>query len=109
MSILGKPKPELQVVADQREEVLALRARVNDLTGENQALRDQLEGNIPAATAWLQTKVWRQRAVLDRENRTLIGQRFALRTLESLGRGLTREEYLLARKAAGNDRIPEKV
>jgi hypothetical protein len=112
MSPFGK-KPQIEVVPDYREEANALRRRNMELESENTILRAQLEKDIPKATAWLQAKVWRQRAVLDRENRTLIGQRFALRTLESLGRGLTREEYLTARKAVADEqlrnRIPEKV
>jgi hypothetical protein len=106
------PFRKVEVIPDYREEVAALRTRVHELTTDNLALRAQLEGDIPAATAWLQAKVDRQRKVLDSGNRTVIGQRFVLRTLESLGRGLTRDEYLTARAAEPNaqlrERIPEK-
>ena len=98
--------------AELRRKVSDLHVRVEELSSDNAALRAQLEGNIPSATAWLQAKVDRQRKVLDQRNRTAVGQRFVLRTLESLGRGLTRDEYLTARKAEPNtqlrDRIPEK-
>jgi hypothetical protein len=99
-------------VTELRRKVSGLHARVEELASDNHALRAQLEGNIPSATAWLQMKVDRQRKVLDAGNRTVIGQRFVLRTLESLGRGLTRDEYLAARAAEPNgqlrERIPEK-
>lgn len=107
MSPFGKPR--IEVVVDQREEVAALRARVLELESDAVAMRAQLEGDIPKATAWLQSKVWRQRAVLDRENRTIISQRFVLRTLEALGRGLTREEYLTARKALENEQYRARI
>jgi hypothetical protein len=102
-------KPAVEVVPDYREEVAALRAKVHELESDNAALRAQLEGNIPEATAWLQAKVWRQRAVLNRENRKLISQRFVLRTLEALGRGLTREEYLTARKSVEDEQYRARI
>lgn len=102
-------KPRIEVIPDYREEVAALRARVLELEGDKAAMRAQLEGDMPKATAWLQAKVWRQRAVLDRENRTIISQRFVLRTLEALGRGLTREEYLTARKALENEQYRARI
>lgn len=107
MSPFGKPR--IEVVVDQREEVAALRQELASVKTDNLALRAQLEGNIPQATAWLQAKVWRQRQVLDRENRTIISQRFVLRTLEALGRGLTREEYLTARKALENEQYRARI
>lgn len=77
---------------------------VRELEAEVRELRAQLEGDIPTATFWLQTKVWRQRRALDALNRRVLSQRFVLRTLEELGRGLSREEYLAAR-----DRQPESI
>lgn len=70
---------------------------LRELRAEVGALRAQLEGDLPRATSWLQWKVWRQREELDRLNRRILSQRLALRTLEELGRGLSREEYLEAR------------
>lgn len=99
-------------VDELRRKVFDLHLRNAELSSDNVALRAQLEGNIPLATAWLQAKVDRQRKVLNQRNRTAVGQRFVLRTLESLGRGLTRDEYIVARKAEPNaqlrERIPEK-
>jgi hypothetical protein len=99
-------------VTELRRKVSDLHRRCDELASDNVALRAQLEGDIPKATAWLQAKVDRQRKVLDKGNRTVIGQRFVLRALESLGRGLTAEEYRAAREAEPNaqlrERIPEK-
>ncbi len=36
-----------------------LRADLVELEAERDALRAQLEGDLPAATRWLQRKVWR--------------------------------------------------
>ena len=90
--------------ADLRSELVELRA-------ERDALRAQLDGDLPAATRWLQRKVWRQAAALDVLNRRVVSQRFVLRTLDGLGRSLSPEEYRSARDAVGNlalrDRIAE--
>lgn len=56
----------------------------------------QIEGDLPKATAWLQSKVWRQKRELDNLNRRVISQRLRLRTIAALGRDLTKEEYLAA-------------
>lgn len=84
---------------------------LRELRAEVDALRAQLEGDLPRATAWLQWKVWRQRVALDLLNRRVVSQRFALRTLDELGRGLSREEYLAARARQPEqlrDRIDEE-
>lgn len=39
-----------------------VRAELIELTAERDALRAQLAGDLPAATRWLQRKVWRQAA-----------------------------------------------
>jgi hypothetical protein len=86
------------------------RSEIRELKGEIEALKAQLEGDIPKATAWLQWKCWRQRKALDTLNHKVVSQRFVLRTLEELGRGLTRDEYIEARaKQPGKllDRIEE--
>jgi hypothetical protein len=77
--------------------VTELRARVTELSAERDALRAQLDGDLPAATRWLQRKVWRQAAALDALNRRVASQRFVLRTLDDLGRSLSAEEYRAAR------------
>jgi len=78
--------------------------RIVELESEVNHLRAQLEGDMPKATGFLQWKVWRQRNALDILNHKVVTQRFVLRTLEELGRGLTREEYIKAR-----DSQPEKL
>jgi len=77
-----------------------LRARA----AERDALRAQLDGDLPAATRWLQRKVWRQAAALDALNRRVTSQRFVLRTLDDLGRSLSAEEYRQARAGLDPDR-----
>ncbi len=63
-----------------------LRAELVELAAERDALGAQLDGDLPAATRWLQRKVWRQAAALDALNRRIVTQRFVLRTLDGLGR-----------------------
>jgi len=74
-----------------------LRAELIELTAERDALRAQLDGDLPAATRWLQRKVWRQAAALDALNRKVVSQRFVLRTLDDLGRSLSVAEFRAAR------------
>ena len=74
-----------------------LRVELVELTAERDALRAQLEGDLPAATRWLQRKVWRQAAALDALNRRVVSQRLVLRTLAGLGRSLTAAEYRSAK------------
>jgi hypothetical protein len=86
-----------------------LRARLREVTAERDALRAQLDGDLPAATAWLQRKVWRQAAALDVLNRRVVTQRFVLRTLDGLGRSLSVEEYRAARAAIADARLRDRV
>ena len=80
-----------------------LRSRLVEAVAERDALRAQIEGDLPTATRWLQRKVWRQAAALDALNRRVVAQRFVLRTLDELGRSLTAEELQAARaRAEGN-------
>ena len=60
-----------------------LRAELVEVTAERDALRAQLDGDLPSATRWLQRKVWRQASALDALNRRVTGQRFVLRTWTS--------------------------
>lgn len=80
-----------------------------ELAAERDALRAQLAGDLPAATRWLQRKVWRQAAELDRLNRRVVGQRFVLRTLAELGRTLTADEYRIARDAVTNPQLADRI
>lgn len=102
MTIL-KPRME------EAQQVASLRRQVAELERECEILTAQLEGNIPSATFWLQGKVTRQRAALDALNRTVVSQRFVLRTLEGLGRSLTREEYRWARNAEENEQLRDRI
>ena len=86
-----------------------LRSRLVELAAERDALLAQLEGDLPAATRWLQRKVLRQAGALDELNRRVVSQRFVLRTLDRLGRSLSKEEYLAARAAIGNARLRDRI
>jgi hypothetical protein len=86
-----------------------LRAELVELAAERDALRAQLEGDLPAATRWLQRKAWRQAAALDALNRRVVSQRFVLRTLTELGRSLTAAEYLAARAQVANPALLERI
>jgi hypothetical protein len=83
--------------------------RLAEVTAERDALRAQLEGDLPSATKWLQRKVWRQAAALDRLNRRVVTQRFVLRTLDGLGRSLTAEEYRAARDGIANGQLRDRI
>jgi hypothetical protein len=86
-----------------------MRAELVELTAERDALRAQLAGDLPQATRWLQRKVWRQAAELDRLNRNVTRQRFVLRTLDELGRSLSAEEYRAARAAVANVQLRDRI
>ena len=90
-------------------EISDLRAALVEVTAERDALRAQLEGDIPAATRWLQRKAWRQAAALDALNRRVISQRFVLRTLDELGRSLTAAEYRAARDRIADAQLRERI
>lgn len=87
----------------------ALRAQLVELAAERDALRAQLDGDLPAATRWLQRKVWRQAAALDALNRRVASQRFVLRTLDELGRSLTTAEYRAARDGVANLALRDRI
>jgi hypothetical protein len=86
-----------------------LRSELVELAAERDALRAQLEGDLPAATRWLQRKVWRQAAALDALNRRVVSQRFVLRTLDGLGRSLTADEYRAARAAVPDAQLRDRI
>jgi hypothetical protein len=86
-----------------------LRHELLELAAERDALRAQLEGDLPAATRWLQRKAWRQARELDRLNRRVTSQRFVLRTLDGLGRSLTAEEFRTAREALSNAQLRDRI
>jgi hypothetical protein len=86
-----------------------LRAQLVELTAERDALRAQLEGDLPAAARWLQRKVWRQAAALDALNRRVVSQRLVLRTLDQLGRSLTAAEYRAARAGVADAALRARI
>jgi hypothetical protein len=86
-----------------------LRQELVELTAERDALRAQLAGDLPAATRWLQRKVWRQATELDRLNRRVTSQRFVLRTLAELGRTLTADEYRAARDGVADPQLKDRI
>jgi hypothetical protein len=86
-----------------------LRHELLELAAERDALRAQLDGDLPTATRWLQRKVWRQARELDRLNRRVTSQRFVLRTLDGLGRSLTAEEFRAARDALPTEQLRERI
>jgi hypothetical protein len=86
-----------------------LRSQLVELAAERDALRAQLDGDLPAATRWLQRKVWRQAAALDVLNRRIVTQRFVLRTLDELGRSLTADEYRAARARVENTQLRDRI
>lgn len=88
--------------ADTRQELV-------ELCAERDALRAQLEGDLPAATRWLQRKVWHQAVELDRLNRRVTSQHFVLRTLDGLGRSLTAQEYRAAREAIPDAQLRDRI
>lgn len=90
-------------------ETAGLRAELVEVTAERDALRAQLDGDLPSATRWLQRKVWRQASALDALNRRVTGQRFVLRTLDELGRSLTAAEYQAARDRVADPRLLERI
>lgn len=60
-------------------------------------------------TQWLQAKVQAQRVALDALNRRVLSQRFQLRTLNEMGRGLTREEFLAAKAEVSNEQVSDRL
>jgi hypothetical protein len=92
-----------------RTDTTDLRAQLIAVVAERDALRAQLEGNLPSATRWLQRKVWRQAAALDTLNRRIVTQRFVLRTLDELGRSLTAQEYRTAHGRVGNTQLRARI
>lgn len=58
--------------------------------------------------SWLQAKVAAQKQANDLMHSTIVRQRFVLRTLERLGRGLTPEEWKEARDLE-NERARQRI
>ncbi len=88
--------------SDMRREIL-------ELQRERDALLKQIDGDPELSLYFYQRKAIRQRAALDQLNRRVVSQRFQLRTLNELGRGLSKEEYLKARDAVQNESLRERI
>ena len=106
MNILKRPPSAQQNLRHALETCNRLRRELAEMTSERDALRDQLEGDLPRATAWLQSKVWRQRRALDRLERKNLNVRFALRIMNRLREPVSAEEWKLARDA---DRLRDRI
>jgi hypothetical protein len=91
------------------DRIADLYAKLGALAEERDALRAQIDGDLPKATRWLQRKVWRQAAALDTLNRRIVTQRFVLRTLDGLGRSLSADEYRAARAAVVSDELRDRI
>ena len=83
--------------------------RIVELSAERDALRAQIEGDLPSATRWLQRKVWRQAVALDALNRRVVAQRFVLRTLDELGRSLSAAEFVSAKERIADAQVRDRV
>jgi hypothetical protein len=82
---------DFRLLAERHED---LREQYLEARGEIIALKQALNGHPDWTASWLMAKVERQRRALDRLTLTVTGQRLALRALNKLGRGLTRQEYV---------------
>jgi hypothetical protein len=59
--------------------------------------------------SWLQAKVAAQAKALDLLHSRVVNQRFQLRVINELGRGLTREEFLKFRDAETNEQTRDRI
>jgi hypothetical protein len=66
-------------------------------------------GDRGAAVERLLRKCLRQREALDLLHTRVVNQRFQLRTLNELGRGLSKDEFLAVRAQVGNEAVRERI
>jgi hypothetical protein len=59
--------------------------------------------------SWLQAKVAAQQVALNQLHNRVVNQRFQLRVLNELGRGLTREEFIKYRDAEQNEQTRKRI
>lgn len=95
-------------IRELHNENLELRQKLGIAERDRDMYRDQLEGRKDLMW-WCMSKVHRQADALDTLNRRVLNQRFVLRTLEELGRGLSRDEYLAAREKVANEQVRERI
>ena len=115
MSIISKSQarrivatdPEVEQLRQEKEDI---RQELLEARREISALKQVAEGHPDWHAQWLQSKVERQRKMLDRLTLTVTGQRLVLRAINNLGRGLTREEYVRERATWNQDtRLSERL
>jgi hypothetical protein len=90
-------RTDAEIIAGLHEEIRRLKAEMTETEMERDAYRNQLDGNIPAATYWLQTKVVRQRWALRRLQHRNATLRFALQLMSRLREPVSAEEWAKAR------------
>jgi hypothetical protein len=96
----SKPAPDPVLwarVTDLEGQLARARERIADLVQIEEAFILINSGDVPPALRFLQRKCVRQRQALRRKYGRMATWRFQVRTLNRLGRGLTRDEYLKAR------------
>jgi hypothetical protein len=93
---------------DNEIEIERLRNEVRTLRLSVGELRSALDKDYNEAASWLQRKVHAQAKALSVLGERVVNQRFTLRNIERLGRGLTPEELESARVLEGIT-VPEAV
>ncbi len=91
------------------ETLQALRMQNADLRDEVATLRAIVDDTRDHAISRMLSKIDRQRKALDACNRRDASRRFVLRTLDKLGRGLTRDEYVAERDAVANEQLRTRI
>jgi uncharacterized coiled-coil protein SlyX len=94
---------------DNDELIARLRQELASARDQLKAYEAMEQGDVINACRWLQSKGYRQGKALDRLNRRVVNQRFQLRVLNELGRGLTREEFLAAKAQVENEQLSERI
>jgi hypothetical protein len=91
------------------DETTVLRQQVAELREEAAILRLARDGDRDEAFSRLLSKCDRQRRALNDMNRRNASLRFALRLVNRLGRGLSRDEYVTARDAEQNEQLKSRL
>lgn len=94
-----------------QDDLRALRRELAEARDEIGALHEIIAGGDHArwGAERLAGKVRRQRVMLDRLTRRVTSQRFQLRLLNELGRGLSGEEFREAVARIGDERLRDRV
>jgi|HubBroStandDraft_2_1064218.scaffolds.fasta_scaffold356971_1 hypothetical protein len=83
---------------------------MSNLDIDDQWIVDALAANQRDSAIYrMLDKIRRQRAALDLLNRRVVNQRFQLRTLNELGRGLSRDEFIAAKAAVENEQVRDLI